>query len=204
MDKHESKPDRKERKEIKHLEEKINELEEFLASVVTEKDELFAKLQRVSADYVNYQKRVPRQIADSVAYEKEKFVKAMLGSIDNFEHALANSDKAESLESFVKGVQIVYDEILNTLKGQGVERIASVGQQFDPSHHEALMQKTEDGKVNGEILEEYLKGYKLHDRVIRPARVVVNKVAVPQEPQQDAEQQKDTEPQKESDSDSQE
>lgn len=200
MDKHESKPDRKERKEIKHLEEKIKELEEFLASVIAEKDELFAKLQRVSADYVNYQKRVPKQIADSVSYEKEKFVKAMLGAIDNFEHALASSDKAESLESFVKGIQMVHDEILNTLKSQGVERIASVGQQFDPSHHEALMQRKEDGKANGEILDEYLKGYKLNDRVIRPARVVVNKVEVPQELQQD----QDTEQRKEPDRDSQE
>jgi len=188
MDKHESKPDRKERKEIKHLEQKIGELDKVIAGVIVEKDELFAKLQRVSADYANYQKRVPKQIADSVSYEKERFVKAMLGSIDNFEHALANSDKADSLESFVKGIQMVHDEIINTLKGQGVGRIESVGRQFDPSHHEALMQKTEDGKANGEILEEYLSGYKLNDRVIRPAKVVVNKVDVPQEPQQDTEQ----------------
>ena len=188
MDKHESKPDRKERKEIKHLEQKIGELDKVIAGVTVEKDELFAKLQRVSADYANYQKRVPKQIADSVSYEKERFVKAMLGSIDNFEHALANSDKADSLESFVKGIQMVHDEIINTLKGQGVGRIESVGRQFDPSHHEALMQKTEDGKANGEILEEYLSGYKLNDRVIRPAKVVVNKVDVPQEPQQDTEQ----------------
>ncbi len=188
------------KKEIESLEKKVAELEELVSCLQKEKDETFEKLQRLGADYANFQKRAPKQIADSVAYEKEKFVKALLGAIDNFEHALANSDKAEDLKSFVQGIQIVHDEIINTFKSLGVERIESVGQTFNPSMHEALMQRSEEGKTPGEILEEYQKGYKLNDRVIRPAKVIVNKVAPLQSEQQQVSEEQPDEDQQENDS----
>lgn len=183
---------KKDKKQIDLLEKKVTELEELVSSLQKEKDEVFNKLQRLGADYANYQKRTPKQIADSVAYEKEKFVKALLAAIDNFEHALANSDKAENLKSFVDGIQIVHDEIINTFKTLGVERIDAVGESFNPSMHEALMQRTDEEKQAGEILEEYQKGYKLNDKVIRPAKVIVN--FIPQK-QEDTEPQPSEEPQ---------
>lgn len=175
--KQEKTQDKKAAKAVKKLEKKIGELEKSLEDVQKEKDEVFAQLQRVSADYANYQKRAPKQIADSVAYEKESFVRSLLNSIDNFEHVLANSEKAEDVASFVKGIQIVHDDIIDTLKSLGVERIEAVGTEFDPTMHEALMQRSEEDAEDGVVLEEYQKGYMIGDKVLRPAKVIVNKKA---------------------------
>jgi len=141
-----------------------------------EKDELFGKLQRVSADYANFQKRTVKQTTDTIAYEKERIIKTILPALDNFEHTLQNAISAESTETLVKGVRIIYDQILDVLKVHGVERIAAVGEEFDPSLHEAIVQKAEPERKENMVLEEFQKGYKLNGRVIRPSRVIVNKL----------------------------
>ncbi len=131
---------------------------------------------RVSADYANYQKRVPKQIADSIAYEKERMVRALLPVLDNFERTLRNAHPASNADSVIKGVSIICDQMLDVLKLQGVERIKAVGEEFDPGVHEAVIQKNEPEKEGGIVLEELEGGYKLNGRVIRPSKVVVNKV----------------------------
>jgi molecular chaperone GrpE len=191
----EEKSEKHKKKDIKVLEKKVGELEELISQLQQEKEEVFSKLQRVSADFANYQKRVPKQISDSVAYEKESFVRALLGAIDNFEHALAGAEKAENLESFVKGIEIVHNEIINTLKGLSVIRIDSVGQKFDPNMHQALMQRTEPEKENGIVLEEFQKGYMINDKVVRPAKVVVNNIPTQQEQPEETEQEQSQEEQ---------
>jgi len=142
-----------------------------------EKDELFGKLQRVSADYINYQKRVSKQTADTIAYEKEKIIKTLLPALDNFEHTLQNAASAESTDVLIKGIRIVYDQILGILKSHGVERIESLGEKFDPALHEAVSQKAESEKEENIVLEEFQKGYKLNGRVLRPSRVIINKLS---------------------------
>lgn len=141
-----------------------------------EKDELFGKLQRVSADYINFQKRVSKQTADTIAYEKERMIKTLLPALDNFEHTLQNAQSAESKDVFVKGIRIIYDQILAILKSHGVERIESLGAKFDPAVHEVIAQKTESAKEENIVLEEFQKGYKLNGRVLRPSRVIINKL----------------------------
>jgi molecular chaperone GrpE len=165
-------------KEVVKLEKKIEDLTQ-------EKAETFAQLQRISADYANFQKRSPKQIADSVAYEKMAIIRSLLPSIDNFEHALNAAKTADSLDSVIEGIQLVFDHMIDALKAQGVERISSLGQQFDPSLHEAMMRRAEEGKPENEIVEEFQSGYKLGDQVIRPCKVIVNKL--PEEPQPDPE-----------------
>jgi len=155
--------------------EKLHRLHEQIDKLQAEKDELFAKLQRVSADYINYQKRSAKQIYESIAYEKEMIIKSLLPVLDNFEHTLNGAEGVEDIESFRKGVKIIYDQMLSILKSHGVEQIGSVGQKFDPSYHQAMMQRTESDKEDGIILEEFQKGYRLGDKVLRPGRVVVNK-----------------------------
>ena len=76
--------------------------------------------QRVSADYANFQKRVPKQIADTICYEKERIIKTLLPALDNFEHTLQNADSAENSDVFVKGIQIIYDQMLDIFKSHGV------------------------------------------------------------------------------------
>ena len=165
-------------KEVVKLEKKIEELTRVNA-------ETFAKLQRVSADYANFQKRAPKQIADSVAYEKIAIIKSLLPSIDNLEHALNGAKTADSLDSVTEGIQLVFDHMLDALKAHGVERISSLGEQFDPSLHEAMMRREEEGKPENEILEEFQSGYKVGSQVIRPCKVIVNKLPEEEQPQQE-------------------
>ena len=162
-------------KETKSRKEELETLRAELDELQIQKDELFGKLQRVGADYENFQKRVPKQIADTIAYEKEKIIRTLLPVLDNFEHTLQNAHSAESVDVLVKGIQIIYDQMLDTLKSHNVEQIKALGEAFDPVLHQAMMQKTEPDRQEGIVLEEFQKGYKLNGRVIRPSKVIVNK-----------------------------
>jgi molecular chaperone GrpE len=161
------------------------ELRRQLEVLQKEKDEIFGKLQRVGADYDNFQKRVPKQIADNIAYEKERIIKTFLPVLDNFEHTLQNSHSSENADALVKGIRIVYDQMLDILRGHGVEQIAALGESFDPAFHEAVMQREEPDQPEGAVLEEFQKGYTLNGRVIRPSKVIVNKPASQQADEQE-------------------
>lgn len=145
---------------------------------------LHGMLQRVSADYANFQKRVPKQIADTIGYEKERIIKTLLPALDNFEHTLQNAHSAEDAEVLVKGVQIIYDQMLDTLKLHGVEQIKALGEEFDPALHQAMMRREEADKEENIVLEEFQKGYKLNGRVIRPSKVIVNTSASEEAPKE--------------------
>lgn len=160
-----------------HVETELQEQLETVEKLEQEKQELLDKLQRVSADYANFQKRVPKQVADSVAYEKERILKSVLPVLDNFEHTLQNAEKLHDVDVFAKGVRIVYDQMLDVLKSHGVEQTAAVGEKFDPSKHEAMMRREEADQEDDTVLEEFQKGYRLGERVLRPSKVIVNKLA---------------------------
>lgn len=151
-------------------------LSEELQALQKEKADLFGQLQRLSADYANYQKRSIRQITDSVNYEKEMIIKSLLPAIDNFARTIENAEKAEDTAVVVKGVKIIYDQIMDILKSHNVEQIAALGEHFDPLHHQAIVMQNKPENKEGIILEEFQKGYKLNGRVIRPSRVAVNKL----------------------------
>ena len=165
-----------ENQEANHKDSK--ELHDTIEIIQKEKDEIFAKLQRISADYANFQKRVPRQISDSINYEKERIIKSLLPVLDNFERTIHNANKSENVDILAKGVQIIYDQLLDILKSHGVEQLITSEQKFDPAMHEALILKNDPDKEDNIVLEEYQKGYKLNERVIRPSKVVVNKLPV--------------------------
>jgi molecular chaperone GrpE len=162
--------------------DEVAALRQQVESLTKERDELFQKLQRLSADYANFQKRAPRQVADSIAYEKEAIVKSLLPALDNFDQAIANAQKGMTLDAMHKGVRIVYDHLMDILRTHGLEVIESQGQKFDPSLHQALLQQSDMDKEHGCILQEYQKGYKLSGRVIRPAKVIVNKSDIAAQP----------------------
>ena len=161
---------------VKKHQAEVESLQEQCETLKSEKDELFEKLQRVSADYANYQRRVPKQISDSVGYEKERLIKGLLPVLDNFEHTLQNAASVENAEAIVKGIQIVYDQMQDFLKSQGVEQIAAQDQPFDPMLHEAMLQQSDPEKDDQIVLQEYQKGYLLNGRTLRPSKVVVNKL----------------------------
>ncbi len=162
--------------ERKTQESKLEDQHDTIESLQKEKDELFAKLQRVSADYANFQKRVPKQISDTIGYEKERIIKTLLPALDNFEHTLQSAHSAENVDVLVKGIRIIYDQLLDILKSHNVEQIEALGEIFDPAMHQAMTQQSDPDKEENIVLEEFQKGYRLNGRVIRPSRVIVNKL----------------------------
>lgn len=186
----------KDKKEEKAVARELEDFTSRLEELEKQNTELFEKLQRVSADYANFQKRAPKQITEAIAFEKERIVKSILPVMDNFEHTLSHATSADNIEAIAKGVKIVYDQMLDVLKSHNVEQLKALGEKFDPSMHQAMMQTQNEQKKDGVVLEEYQKGYKLDGRVIRPAKVVVNKLATERETPAD---EYDTEPSQESD-----
>ncbi len=158
-----------------------------------EKQELQDKYLRLGADYANYQKRVPKQVSESVAYEKRTFFRSLLGSLDNFSHALKGADAVtknpDTVKNWIDGIRMVHQLFLEALKSQGVEPIASVGAVFDPSVHEAISFRSEPDKADGIVLEEFQAGYQFNGQALRPSKVIVNKPAsasMPEETTDDA------------------
>jgi molecular chaperone GrpE len=166
-----------------HVEHKKDKLHKQIDKLRAEKDEVFARLQRLSADYQNYQKRTAKQIAESITYEKEVVIKSLLPVLDNLDHTIINTEKLKDSGEVLKGIKIIYDQFLAVLKTHGVEQIIAVGAKFDPECHQAVMQKSEPDKEDGAVLEELRKGYRLGDKILRPASVIVNKKK--EEPQPD-------------------
>lgn len=173
----------KKHKDSEAPEAEVEKLQTTIEQLQKEKEDLLGQLQRVSADYANFQKRVPKQIADSVGYQKEHVIRSLLPVLDNLEHTLLNVGSAENVGVLIEGIKIIYDQMLDTLKSHDVEQIAAAGQAFDPSKHEAMMRRSEPDEEENVVLEEFQKGYMLNGRVIRPSKVVVNKQAA-EEPQQ--------------------
>ncbi|MFA5423945.1 MAG: nucleotide exchange factor GrpE [Phycisphaerae bacterium] len=183
----------KRHKEEKKLEKELQELNAQVEKLQVDNQDLLTRLQRISADYANFQKRSVRQISEAVSYEKEKIIKSLLPVMDNFEHTLAHFESAENIEDVVKGVKIIYDQMLAILKSLDVEQITALGEKFDPEIHQAMLQQSDEDEEDGVVLEEFQKGYKLGGRVIRPARVVVNKLAAEEEEIPESQDEEETE-----------
>ncbi|MHC4552472.1 MAG: nucleotide exchange factor GrpE [Planctomycetota bacterium] len=170
---------KKANKKIKELGKKVEELEKQLETLTAEKQDTFEQLQRISADYANFQKRAPKQVADSVAYEKKAILRSLLPSVDNLGHALSHASTAsgqEEMDNLVKGIQLVFDHMLDALKAHGVKPIDALGQLFDPNLHEAMMRRSEPDKDDNTVLEVYQAGYMIGEQVLRPSKVIVNKI----------------------------
>jgi molecular chaperone GrpE len=135
-----------------------------------ERDELLNDLKRVAADFENYRKRVARDQESLVARAHERLVKELLPVLDDLERALAAAEEHEEAK-LEEGVRLVHQELRDALKREGLAEIETNGR-FDPHVHEALLSQPSDAE-EGCVLEVVQKGYRLGDRVVRPARVVV-------------------------------
>jgi molecular chaperone GrpE len=151
----------------KHCEE----LEERLAKAEQERDEYLADLQRVAADFENYRKRVARDQESLVARAHERLVKELLPVLDDLERAMQAAEEHEEAK-LEEGVQLVHRELEEALAKEGLVEIETNGK-FDPHLHEALLTQPSD-EDEGAIIEVLQKGYRLGDRVLRPARVVIS------------------------------
>jgi molecular chaperone GrpE len=145
-------------------------LEEQVAALEAERDEHLNDLKRVAAEFENYRKRVARDQESLVARAHERLVKELLPVLDDLERALAAAEQHEEA-TLEEGVRLVHRELEAALRREGLAEIETNGR-FDPHVHEALLSQPSD-RDEGSILEVVQKGYRLGDRVVRPARVVV-------------------------------
>jgi molecular chaperone GrpE len=152
------------------------ELEERLAALEAERDEYLNDLKRVAADFENYRKRAARDQESLVARAHERLVKELLPVLDDLERAL-EAARDSGTRSVEEGVRLVHRELKAALDREGLAEIETNGR-FDPHVHEALLTQPSEAE-EGSVLEVIQRGYKLGDRVLRPARVVV--AAAPQE-----------------------
>ena len=147
------------------------ELEERLAEVEREREEYLNDLKRVAADFENYRKRVARDQEGLVARANERLVKELLPVLDDLERALEAAAEHEEAK-LEEGVRLVHRSLLGLVERHGLSEIETDGA-FDPHVHEALLAQPGEGAEEGSVLQVLQKGYRLGDKVLRPARVIV-------------------------------
>ena len=158
-----------EEKEIKEevtkeekAEEEVNPLEKELADT---KEQLL----RITAEYANFRKRSEKEKSETFSFATAKTVGELLPMIDNLERALSNEQ--EDYEGLKKGVQMTYDGLMSTLEKLGVTAYGESGEQFDPNFHNAVMHIEDEELETNVITDVFQKGYKINDKVVRPAMV---------------------------------
>lgn len=150
--------------------EETNEVEQLRQ----EKEEINNRLLRLQADYDNFRRRTQKEKEADRKYKSQSLVEELIPALDNFERALQVEVDGDSAKNFADGMKMVYDQFKAALEKEGVEEIPSQGEEFDPHMHQAIMQVQDENYESNIVVEELQKGYRLKDRVIRPAMVKVN------------------------------
>ena len=146
--------------------------EEAEEDIRAERDRYLDLAKRTQADFDNYRKRAAKDAASAGTRAKAGLVRELLPVVDNLERALASATDADS--GVAEGVRLVYADLVGVLERNGIVAAEPAGEKFDPTEHEAVSMRSEDGAEAGIVLDVVEKGYKLNDTVIRPARVVVS------------------------------
>jgi molecular chaperone GrpE len=150
------------------------ELQDVLGQTQKEAKDMFDRLTRVSADFENYKKRVGREKDDAIKFGNEKAFKEVIPVVDNLRRALLAAPTDEAAKLFVDGVRLVSKQLEDALARFGVAGFDSYGQPFDPVRHEAVGSRADATVPSQHVCEEYQRGFMLHDRLLRPALVIVS------------------------------
>jgi molecular chaperone GrpE len=164
------------------LEEEVEQVEEVILTeeqvkieaLETEMKELKDRLVRIQADYDNFRRRTKQEKEAAAKYKAQSLIEEIIPAVDNFDRALGVKAESEEAKAILQGMDMVYRQLADALKNEGLEIIESVGQSFDPHFHQAVTQVETDEFESNQVVEELQKGYKLRDRVLRPAMVKVN------------------------------
>lgn len=148
---------------------------ELLTIALQERDEYKDQLLRALADLQNSRRRAMQERDDLRRYATEELVRNLIPVLDNFERALNISAESTSLSTLIEGLKAIDRQFRAVLEGANVSRIESLGQPFDPEHHEAIATLVSDEHDEGTVVEEVEAGYRIGERVVRPARVRVSK-----------------------------
>ena len=160
-----------ETKEHKKEHKKDKKYEELQNEVNTLKD----KNMRIAAEMVNTLRRKDEETTRLLKYSNESLITELLPVIDNFERALNVDAKTTDIESYQKGMTMIYNSLKNILEKFEVKEIEAIDKEFDPSYHQAVMQEEKEGTKENIVIEVLQKGYTYKDKVIRPAMVKVSK-----------------------------
>jgi len=151
---------------------------EALKAKAAQMEEWKDKCLRVAADLENYRKRVAREKMEQAKYATQHLLMRLLPTIDNFEAALQHAgaeQNPDSVQALVEGLKLTLGQLRAVLREVGVEEVNAEGQHFDPQVHEAVSHLESDEHPAGKVVQQLRKGYKLSDRLLRPATVVVSK-----------------------------
>ena len=148
-------------------------LAEGLVEMRKERDDLRDRLLRQAAEFDNYRKRIDRERRETAQYAAAELLQDLLPIVDDFERALQID--APGAESYRQGLDIIHRGFMEMLRKRGVTPIESVGTDFDPQVHQAVSYEADSDRRDGEVTEEFRRGYRLGDRLLRPAMVKVAK-----------------------------
>jgi molecular chaperone GrpE len=150
---------------------------EELKSRAAKADENWDRLLRTTADFDNFKKRAAREKIEAAQYASFSLLQKLLPVLDNFEMALtaAQTAQGDKLASFQSGVVMIQQQLKNALTETGLEEIDAAGQVFDPNFHEAISQVESADVPEGHVVQQLRKGYKVKDRLLRPATVIIAK-----------------------------
>jgi len=163
------------KKKYLEVKKKLENLKEELASTDEEAREYLDYLKRLKAEFENYKKRVLKEREQTVKLANENLIRQFLPIMDDLERAISSVKKAKDIDSLVEGIVMVLNQLKEVLKKQGVEEIKAKGKEFNPYFHEAVLELKSDKYPDNFVVEEMRKGYKLNNRILRPAMVKVNK-----------------------------
>ena len=130
---------------------------------------------RKNAEFQNYSKRKDKEVEDLRAYASEKIVERLLGVLDNLERGIEAANNTKDFDSLVKGVEMTLSQIHKILEAEGVTVLETTGKEFNPYEHHAMMQEESEEFGDNVVIQEFQKGYKMKDKIIRPALVKVSK-----------------------------
>lgn len=168
--------------EEKAVEEKLTVDPNEYCKILQERDEYLDHLRRLQAEFDNYRKRVQKEKSEMRDFLIQGFIGRLLEVIDNMDRALHPNNTTHDVDSYRKGVEMVFDQMIALLKEQGLKRMETVGQPFDPRFHEAVGLMESSEYQPGYIAMEMLPGYFINDRILRTSKVMV----VPQTPNANA------------------
>jgi molecular chaperone GrpE len=140
-----------------------------------QRDDYYDRLLRKTAEFDNYRKRVDRErqmVSESAAAD---LLEELLPLVDDLERALAADAGPEGAEAYRRGVELIHTQLLDLLRKRGVRPIDALGEDFDPHYHQAVIHEAAEGRREGEVIEEFRRGYMLGDRLLRPSMVKVAK-----------------------------
>jgi len=164
------------KKEISSLRSQVKAVKEELKSTDKETGEYLDYLKRLKAEFENYKRRSQKEREGIVSWSNEDLIKQFLPVLDDLERAVDSSQQSNNnLASLMEGMRMILDQLKAILQKQGLQEIKAKGEEFDPHFHEALMSVDLAEYPDNSVVEEMRKGYKLNNKILRPAMVKVNK-----------------------------